>query len=117
MKSKKPPQAKGGIKAAAEMLGGLDAETRNRLLVNLAKRDPQVAIEIEKQLFVFEDLLRLSDSSLQVLLKEIPLSKLALALRKTSSEIKEFIKRNLSEQQQQMLREEMDAQGLRKVSQ
>ncbi|MBI2605351.1 MAG: hypothetical protein HYW49_04650 [Deltaproteobacteria bacterium] len=106
----------GGIKAAADMVKNLDGPTRERILAGVAAKDPRVAEEIRKNMFVFEDLLVLPDREMQVFLREIPHAMLATALRTASEEFKAAVFRGFSARARQMLREEMEAQGRRRRS-
>lgn len=104
----------GGPKAVAEMLKHLDAPSREKLLSNVAARDPKIAKEIKKELFVFEDLAPLDTLSWQTLLKEIPNPILILAMRTASAAMAEAIFANLSERARKLLQDELDAQGPRR---
>lgn len=106
----------GGIKAAADMVKNLDAPTRERILAGVAAKDPRIAEELRKNMFLFEDLLVLPDREMQVFLREVPLPKLATALRTASDELKAAVFRGLSSRAQQMLRDEMEALGKRRRS-
>ena len=105
-----------GLGAAAELLNGLDPEHRKRLMDQLAARDPQVAQKLEKRMFGFEDLTRVSDHDLQHLLREVPNSKLVLALRRVTPELLESVFRNMSARAGEVLREEVATQGPKRVS-
>ncbi len=110
-KSKRPI---GGIKAAADMVKNLDGPARERILAGVAAKDPRIAEEIRKNMFVFEDLLVLPDKEMQVFLREIPHAMLATALRTASGALKAAVFRGLSARARQMLREEMEALGKRR---
>jgi flagellar motor switch protein FliG len=105
-----------GMGAAAELLNGLDPEHRKRLLGEVAKRDPKVAAGLEQRMFGFEDLRRLSDHDLQLVLREVPHSKLIVALRRATDELQEAFYRNMTSRAGEMLREEVRAQGPKRVS-
>lgn len=105
-----------GLGAAAELLNGLDPEHRKRLLEQVAKRDPKVAENIEKRMFGFEDLRRLSDHDLQLVLREAPHSKIILALRRATEALQESVYRNVTSRTGEMLREEVRTQGPKRVS-
>ncbi|HAR41721.1 MAG TPA: hypothetical protein DCS07_03690 [Bdellovibrionales bacterium] len=118
MVDEKPPGKSplGGVRAAANMLSGLDAAARARILANIAQRDPKLAAEIQKNLFTFEDLTRLSTWDIQKLMSKIPMNILALALRNSPQEIKDFAFQNLSERTGKILQEEIQTLGPRRVS-
>lgn len=110
------PAPHGGVRGIAEMLNLMDDESRERLLANVAQRDPSLADNIRKQMFVFEDLTKLGPLAMQTLLREIPHQILVLALRNASVAVKEFFYQNLSEKMGTLLREEVDEQGLKRVT-
>ena len=87
---------KGGIKEAAKMLSGLDGAAQERVLVDIAKRDPAMAEKLRKNMITFEDLQLLTVKMLVELLQEIDIQDLALGLRIASSELKEFVLNNVS---------------------
>lgn len=105
-----------GIGAAAELLNGLDPDHRKKLMAELAARDPQTTRKLENRMYVFDDLAKLSDRDLQILLKELPHSKLVLALRRATDELLEGIYRNMTARGGEMLRDEVSSQGPKRVS-
>ena len=105
-----------GLKAAAELLNQLDPAHRDKLLSELANRDPATAEAIQDRMFTFEDIARLDDRSLQILFHEVKCENLALALRKASAEFKALVFKNIPERAGELLREEMESSGPRKVS-
>ena len=105
-----------GLKAAAEMLAHLDTAAREKLLANVAERDSALADQLQKQMFVFEDLVHLPPSDLQLVLKEISQTRLALALRNVPEEVKNKLFENMSVRGGESLREEINSQGPRRVS-
>lgn len=105
-----------GVAAVADMLNLMDASDRERLLADVAKRDPALATQIEEQLFTFESLSRLDDPTLQSLLHRVPQAILGLALRTATAELKASIFRNLSLRTAAALREEIETSPPRKLS-
>ena len=87
---------KGGIKEAAKMLSGLDGAAQERVLEDIAKRDPDMAEKLRKNMITFEDLQFLTVKMLVELLQEIDLQDLALGLRIASKELKEYVLGNIS---------------------
>ena len=87
---------KGGIKEAAKMLSGLDGAAQERVLEDIAKRDPDMAEKLRKNMITFEDLQFLTVKMLVELLHEIDLQDLALGLRIASKELKEYVLGNIS---------------------
>jgi flagellar motor switch protein FliG len=87
---------KGGIKEAARMLAGLPIEQRSKVIDIMAKKDPEMAEVLKKQMVTLEDLTMLTQKMLVELLREIEIADLALALRLGSDELKKFILSNVS---------------------
>ncbi len=101
----------GGVEVAANILNNCDRRTGDRILEELEGQDPEMAEEIRKLMFVFEDLVMLDDKSIRELLKEVSNDDLLLALKTTSDEIREKILKNLSQRASQMLQEDLSALG------
>lgn len=79
----------GGVEAAAKMLAGLDPKNRERVLGEIAARDPQMAEALKHSMVTFEDLKLLTIKQLQELLRDIRIADLALGLRAATKELKE----------------------------
>lgn len=101
----------GGVPAVAEILNVIDRATERSLLENLAQEDPDLVEEIRRLMFVFEDLMKLSDRDIQTLLKNVESSQWAIALKGASEELKEKILKNMSKRASELLREEMEYLG------
>jgi flagellar motor switch protein FliG len=80
-----------GVKAATEMLQGLDLAAQQSLLADIARQDPEMAIKLKSQLVTFDDLQYLTVSMMKRLLQDIELDDLGLALRGSSREVSEHI--------------------------
>jgi flagellar motor switch protein FliG len=91
---------KGGIKAAAEMLSGMDREGQERILADIAQKDPQMAEALRKTMVTFEDLQYLTVKMLVELLREIEIEDLARGLRISSDTLKSHILTNVSSSMQ-----------------
>ncbi len=102
--------AAGGVKSLAEILNHADRPTERNVLDSLTDTDAELAAEVRRLLFVFEDIIKLDDRSIQLVLREADQKDLALALRGVSDEVKERILQNMSERGAQMLLEEMEYQ-------
>jgi flagellar motor switch protein FliG len=100
--------AAGGVGSLADILNKSDRATERNILGYLAEVDAELAEEVRSLLFVFEDLLKLDDRTIQLVLKEVDSKDLALALRGASDDVKERILANMSERASEMLREEME---------
>src|SRR4051812_35414201 len=102
--------AAGGVKPLADILNHADRTTERNVLDQLAERNAELAEEIRLLLFTFEDITKLEDRSIQMVLKEVDQKDLAIALRGVSEEVRGRVFRNMSERGAELLREEIDFQ-------
>ena len=93
------------------MLGAIDKETSKEMLAGLMERDADLAQEIRSQMFVFDDIAKLSDRDIQTILKVIKADIWKTALRATSEELKEKIFTNMSKRAAKMLKEDIEEIG------
>jgi flagellar motor switch protein FliG len=103
--------AAGGVDSIVEVLNRVDRTTERTIIENLEVQHPELAEEIKKRMFVFEDIVLLDDRSLQLVLREVDSKELALALKASSSEVAEKIYKNMSKRASEMLREEIEYMG------
>jgi flagellar motor switch protein FliG len=80
-----------GIKQAIEMLQGLDLAAQQSVLADIARRDPEMAIKLKKNLVTFDDLQYLTISMMKRLLQDVKLDDLGLALRGCSKEVSDHL--------------------------
>ena len=80
-----------GLKAAIEMLQGLDLAAQQSLLADIARRDPEIAIKLKQNMVTFDDLQYLTVSMMKRLLQDIQLDDLGLALRGSSREVSDHL--------------------------
>ena len=106
----------GGVEAIADMLNLIDKSTEEEMLDNLEERDPDLAEEIRQLMFVFDDLVKLDDRSVQELIKNVPNDKWKIALKTSSESVRELIFRNMSKRAADMLTEDMEAMSAVKLS-
>ena len=99
------------LKPLIEILARADAETERTILGRIDEVDPQLASDIRQRLFTIEDLVKLEDKALQLVLRQVDMKELALGLKGTSEQVRERVSANLSERAQENLREEMDLLG------
>jgi flagellar motor switch protein FliG len=100
----------GGVKSLADILNHSDRPTERNVLDQLAESDADLAEEIRMMLFVFEDIVKLDDRSVQLLLKEVDQKDLSLALRGVSEEVRDKVLSNMSQRAAEMLLEEIEYQ-------
>jgi flagellar motor switch protein FliG len=101
----------GGVKAAADILNMVGTTVEKHILEDLGSRNPELSDQIKKLMFVFEDLRRLDDRSMQRILKDIDLKDLAMALKAASDEIRQKIFANISQRAAEMVKEEIQYMG------
>lgn len=109
-------QQLGGIQPIADMLNVMDKQTEQNIMARVEEKDPQLAEEIRKLMFVFEDIIYIDDRGMQTLLKEVPNDKLVMALKTAPEEIKDKIFRNISKRAADLLKEDLESMGPVKLS-
>jgi len=106
----------GGVPAVAEILNVTDRATERVVLESLGKESPELVEEIRRLMFVFEDISKLADKDIQLLLKNVETAQWAMALKGATANLQEKIMRNMSQRAAEMLKEEMEFLGKVKVS-
>src|SRR5262249_44813816 len=100
--------ASGGVRSLASILNSSNRATERNILDHLADEDGELAEEVRRLLFVFEDILKLDDRAIQLVLREVDSKDLALAMRGSTGDVQEKILANMSQRGAEMLREEME---------
>jgi len=100
-----------GPKLAAEILNSADRELETRIFTQLEADVPDVADSIRNLMFTFEDLIRLDNRGMQVVLKEVPREDLMLALKTASPAMRDKIFGNISQRAAEILQEDMGSMG------
>lgn len=98
----------GGVETVVEVLNQVDRSTERTILDALEIQDPELAEEIKKRMFVFEDIVTLDNRSIQRVIREVDNNDLVLALKVASDEVKEVVFRNMSTRMAETLKEEME---------
>ena len=106
----------GGIPLVAQILNVTDRLTSKGILEGLEQESEELVDEIQRLMFVFDDIIKLDNKAIQSLLKEVENSQWAMALKGASEEIKTKVMSNLSQRASENLREEMDYLGPVKLS-
>ncbi len=101
----------GGPKAVAEILNSTGRSTEKAVLERLDAMDPELAEEVRNQMFVFDDIAKLTDREIQMILREVDTKDLAVALKGANEEMQDRIFGNMSERVGTMLKEEMQFGG------
>ena len=100
-----------GIHSLVDILNAGDRGLERSILDSLADDDPELADEIKRKLFVFEDILQLDDKAIQTILREVEQEDLRLALRGSQDAVKEKVFGNMSERAASSLKEDMEMSG------
>ena len=101
----------GGVDAIVDILNTVDRGTEKHIMENLEIEEPELADEIRRKMFVFEDILALDDRTIQRVLREVDNSDLGIALKSTSEEVQNVIFNNLSKRLATMIKEDMEFMG------
>ena len=101
----------GGVDAVVEILNTVDRGTEKHIMETLEIDEPELADEIRKKMFVFEDILLLDDRAIQRVLRDVDNSDLAVALKGANEEVQTAIFNNLSKRLALMIREDMEFMG------
>ena len=106
----------GGVEIAAEVMGSLDRETETSILTAMDEVDLDLANEIRNLRFTFEDILKIDDAGIQMLMKEINQEDLLIGLKTATDELKEKLFSNMSERAGLMMKEDLESLGPKKIS-
>lgn len=101
----------GGIEAVVDVLNGVDRATERTILDALEIQDPELAEEIKKRMFVFEDIVTLDNRAIQRVIRDCENEDLMLALKVSSDEVKEIIFKNMSKRMVETFKDEMEYMG------
>jgi flagellar motor switch protein FliG len=101
----------GGVQSVVDILNRVDRGTEKTIMESLEIEDPELAEEIKKRMFVFEDVVMLDDRAVQQVLREIDIGDLALALKGASEDVAVKFYRNMSQRAADMLKEDIEYMG------
>jgi flagellar motor switch protein FliG len=101
----------GGIDKVVDLLGHLQNNLDADIIETIEETDPELAEEIRKRMFTFENLIGLDGRSLQMILREINNDSLTMAMKTASDEMKEKIFANMSTRAADMIRDDLEAMG------
>lgn len=101
----------GGVDAVVDILNTVDRGTEKHIMETLEIEEPEMADEIRKKMFVFEDILLLDDRAIQRVLRDVDNGDLAMALKGANEEVQNAIFNNMSKRLAVMIREDMDFMG------
>jgi len=103
--------AAGGVQAIVNILNAVDRGTEKYIMETLEIEDTDLAEEIRKRMFVFEDILTLDNRSIQRFLREVDNNQLALALKGATEEVQKVIFSNMSKRLAEMIKEDIEFMG------
>jgi flagellar motor switch protein FliG len=106
----------GGSRTIADILNQCDRATEQAIIGKIEEQNNVLADSIRKLMFVFDDLAKIDDRGIQMILKEASTEELTLALKTTSEALKEKIFKNMSQRAAEILKEDMQTRGPVKVS-
>jgi flagellar motor switch protein FliG len=109
-------QQLGGIEPIADMLNLMDKNSEKNIMARVEEKDPELAEEIRKLMFVFEDMVFVDDRGVQELLKIVDNTKLVVALKTAPDEVRTKLFKNMSNRAATLLKEDLDAMGPTKIS-
>ncbi len=109
--------AVGGVQPLVEIIHRADPATEKSILEGLADRDEQLAEEVRSRMFVFADIVLLEDRAMQLVLRQVDTSTLALALKGSADAVRDVVMRNVSERARENLLEEIELLGPVRLSQ
>jgi len=109
-------QQLGGVEPIADMLNLMDKNSEKTIMARVEEKDPELAEEIRKLMFVFEDIIFVDDKGIQELLKTADQQKLTIALKTAPEEIKTKLFKNMSNRAATLLKEDLESLGPTKVS-
>ncbi len=105
----------GGVKSIVEVLNRVDRTTEKSIVETLEVDSPELAEDIKRLMFVFEDIVMLDDRSLQMVLRDVDSKDLSLALKATPQEVADKVFKNMSKRAADMLKEEIEFMGPVKI--
>jgi flagellar motor switch protein FliG len=108
--------AVGGVSPLVAIINRADRSTERMILEGLETVSPELAEEVRKQMFIFEDITALDDKAIQLVLRNVESGDLALALKGVSAAVREKIMRNLSTRAAENLAEEIELLGPKRLT-
>ena len=101
----------GGVDAIVDILNTVDRGTEKHIMESLEIEQPELADDIRKKMFVFEDILLLDDRAIQRVLRDVDNNDLGIALKGANEEVQNVIFKNLSKRLSAMIKEDMEFMG------
>ncbi len=105
----------GGTKSLATVLNRTNISLSKEILTGLEQKDPEVAGEVKRLMFLFDDIVNIQDKDIQKILREVDRKDLALSLKIADEKLRQKIFANMSERAADLLREELQYMGMVKL--
>jgi flagellar motor switch protein FliG len=106
----------GGVKTAAEMINLMGTAVEGAVIESIRSHDPDLAQKIMDKMFVFDDVIKLDDKAIQMVLKEVASESLIVALKGAQPELKDKFLANMSSRAAETLREDLESRGPMRLS-
>ncbi len=106
----------GGIEKVVEIMAKMEKGADQVVLTSIEAVDPEMAEEIRRRMFTFEDLAAVDNRGMQAILREVSTDMLTLALKTASDALREKVFANISQRAADMIAEDLEAMGPRKLS-
>ena len=104
-----------GTKSLATILNCTNVALSKEILTKMSEIDQEIAQEVKRLMFLFEDIINIQDKDIQKILREVERKDLAIALKTANDELKNKIFKNMSERAADLLREELEFMGMIKL--
>ncbi|TFB23215.1 flagellar motor switch protein FliG [Filobacillus milosensis] len=101
----------GGVESIVQILNGVDRSTERTILDDLESKDPELAEEIKKRMFVFEDIVTLDNRAIQRVIRDVENEDLIMALKVASEEVQDLLYQNMSNRMAETIKEEIEFMG------
>jgi len=101
----------GGVKSAAEILNMMGSSVETSVLDYIRESDGDLAQKIMDNMFTFDDMTKLDDKAIQMILKEVQSESLVISLKGATPELRERIFKNMSSRAAETLREDLETRG------
>jgi len=105
----------GGPKCLAGILNRLNVSITKDILIKLEERDPDTSYQVKRLMFIFDEIINITDKDIQKILREVDRKDLALSLKIADERLKEKIFKNMSERAADLLKEELQYMGMVKL--
>jgi len=106
----------GGVNSLVEILNVAGRSTEKTIIEELEKSQPELAEEVRASLFTFEDIINLSNTDVQKVLREVDHDTLVMSLKGVSDSLRDFIFENVSNRAAESLREDIEFLGPARLS-